>query len=642
MKFNFSLSTKLFINNIFYAVPIVVLIYLMHGSYSKELQFSQKELIGNDIQKSTMELLHLVVKNKTYSTEMDSRFSKMMSQFDMFEGDLLLDDASLADRKRAHIQKKMLLENFEGFKSGKVETGKMIKDLRELIIHTGDTSNLILDPDLDSYYMMDVTLIAAPQITERLYDVRKMLAGYVQTVSVAMSEEEKIQTAVILAMLKEADWGRIYASTTTAINEDKNFNGNDSSLQNETKNLLEKTQAEYVHFYTIMEDIAKGDKVKASSAFKMVENLIVDTQAFYVQANDTMYSVTNTRVMAVEANRNKAMTLGILAVLLAIVVSFITSKNFKTGTRKIADALSQLMGAVTVNAEASEKLTESSNSLSSVSSQQASAVQETVTSLYEINSMSERNSESIKVSTEKSDLGKEQAIMGKTAINKMASTIKNISETNNRFFNEIQTSNDELRVIVKIISDISDRTKVINDIVFQTRLLSFNASVEAARAGEHGKGFAVVAEEIGKLALISGNSAKEINDILGTATTQVETIISNMSTRVGALTEQAQIELASGEKITTECVDSLNDIVQNISELSEMMNDVSLAMAEQSKGYSEITKAINQIDEGIHYGLGLSQETSESAHKLNSQVSELRKIVKTIEKEVLGVEQAAV
>ncbi|MBC7465119.1 MAG: hypothetical protein H7256_03945 [Bdellovibrio sp.] len=50
------------------------------------------------------------------------------------------------------------------------------------------------------------------------------------------------------------------------------------------------------------------------------------------------------------------------------------------------------------------------------------------------------------------------------------------------------------------MEEIGNKTKVINDIVFQTKLLSFNASVEAARAGEHGKGFAVVAEEVGKLA----------------------------------------------------------------------------------------------------------------------------------------------
>lgn len=636
MKLNFSLSTKLFINNIFYAIPIIVLIYLMFSSYNKELQFSQKEVLGNEIQRSTMHLLHSVIKQNKYTPEMDALYSAVKKDYLKYQTELLLDDASLAARKREIIQQVNLDSTFSLFKAGKVETTKMIKDLRELIIHTGDTSNLILDPDLDSYYLMDVTLIVAPQISDRLYNLRSMLNGYQTNVSQAMTEDEKIQTAVMLAMVRESDWGRIYASTMTAINEDKNFYGANATLQGPVKTELEKINGNYSNLYGVLEAIAKGDKAKASQALTLTNGLISQTQEFYLLTNQTLTTILNTRVDAIIGSRNKAMTIGIAAVLLALFVSLFTSRNFRKGTSKVASALGQLVSAVTVNAEASEKLTETSTNLSSVSSQQASAVQETVSSLYEINSMSEKNSASIEESAKKTLIGKERALLGKQAIDKMAYTIKNISDTNQKFFTEIQTSNEELRAIVTIISDIGDRTKVINDIVFQTRLLSFNASVEAARAGEHGKGFAVVAEEIGKLALISGNSAKEINDILVKATTQVENIIKNMSNRVEALTRQAQEELASGEQITTECVDSLNEIVENISDLSAMMNDVSLALTEQTKGYSEITKAISQIDEGVHYGLGLSQETETSAQRLNLQVGELKQIVSTIEREVLG------
>lgn len=641
MKFNFSLSTKLFINNVFYAIPIFVLLCLMFNSYDKDLVFGQKEIMGNDIQRETMELLNLVVKNKKYHAEMDPYITRVMAKFSDYEGSLLLDDNSLHDRKRDHIQKVALTQTFAGFKEGKVEAYKVLKDLRDLIVHTGDTSNLILDPDLDSYYLMDVTLLAAPQMADRFYEIENMLHELSAKPTVPMTIEEQVKMAVFLSMLRESDWGRIQGDITTAMNEDKNFYGSNAQLQGEVKNKLDAADTGFKYYFSILEEISKGNKARSLEAYNKTHKLIDESHAFYLATNKTLTELLRTREASIFAARNKATGIGSFAILFALIISICTSRNFKHGTQRISVALKQLAGAVQVNADSSEKLTESSNNLSSVSSQQAAAVQQTVSSLHEINAMSEKNFENIKVSSMKSEEGREQALMGKDSIYKMASTVQEIARSNEEFFQEIKSSNEELKVIIKIISDISERTKVINDIVFQTRLLSFNASVEAARAGEHGKGFAVVAEEVGKLATVSGESARAINTILSGATEQVESIITKMSSRVAELTEKAKNQLASGERITNDCVASLDEIVTNVSELSEMMNEVSMAITEQTKGYSEITKAIGQIDEGVHHGLGLSQETSLHAGTLNNQVFELRRIVSTIELEVLGVSAKA-
>src|SRR6056297_538175 len=70
---------------------------------------------------------------------------------------------------------------------------------------------------------------------------------------------------------------------------------------------------------------------------------------------------------------------------------------------------------------------------------------------------------------------------------------------------KLEDSISSLEDIKGIVEQIKKKTAVINDIVFETQLTSFNASIEAARAGQHGKGFAVVAEEVGKLARLSGD-----------------------------------------------------------------------------------------------------------------------------------------
>lgn len=77
----------------------------------------------------------------------------------------------------------------------------------------------------------------------------------------------------------------------------------------------------------------------------------------------------------------------------------------------------------------------------------------------------------------------------------------------------MKISNKKITEITKVISEVAAKTQVINEIVFKTKLLSFNASVEAARAGDQGRGFSVVAEEVGNLAKMSGDAAKEISNI---------------------------------------------------------------------------------------------------------------------------------
>ena len=86
----------------------------------------------------------------------------------------------------------------------------------------------------------------------------------------------------------------------------------------------------------------------------------------------------------------------------------------------------------------------------------------------------------------------------------------------------ISESTEDLDSINNSIRGIQ-KTQVINDIVFQTQLLSFNASIEAAKAGVHGKGFSVVAEEVGKLAVLSGTAASEISEILKESSKTIST-----------------------------------------------------------------------------------------------------------------------
>ena len=128
--------------------------------------------------------------------------------------------------------------------------------------------------------------------------------------------------------------------------------------------------------------------------------------------------------------------------------------------------------------------------------------------------------------------GKETVFNVITAMNSLSDSAKNMMSRFN------QTSS-ELQDVVNIINQIGEKAQVVNDIVFQTKLLSCNASVEAARAGEHGKGFAVVAEEVGNLANMSGRSAEEISTILDSSTKKVDQLVKSNQQEIEKLVKNS-------------------------------------------------------------------------------------------------------
>ena len=188
---------------------------------------------------------------------------------------------------------------------------------------------------------------------------------------------------------------------------------------------------------------------------------------------------------------------------------------FAMGVSKTVRALTEILERNSGDvAQASDQVASSSQQLSEGSTEQAAALQQTVAAVDEISAMVDRNAESANRSKEASVNSREAALRGRQSVDQMLSAIGEISSSNDQVSTQMVESNNQLGEITKLINDISSKTKIINEIVFQTKLLSFNASVEAARAGEYGKGFAVVAEEVGNLAQMSGNAAKEISALL--------------------------------------------------------------------------------------------------------------------------------
>lgn len=164
----------------------------------------------------------------------------------------------------------------------------------------------------------------------------------------------------------------------------------------------------------------------------------------------------------------------------------------------------------------------------------------------------------------------ESTYLGKQTIDELVTAMSGIGECNGSLLNDIEATNREFDDVLKIINEIGIKTQLINEIVLQTKILSFNASVEAARAGEHGKGFAIVAQEVGTLARQSGESAVEIENILKMGVKRVQEILQRSKERGQALIDRTSDSVAAGEQIAKRSERSYDRLIQNGLETNEV------------------------------------------------------------------------
>lgn len=313
--------------------------------------------------------------------------------------------------------------------------------------------------------------------------------------------------------------------------------------------------------------------------------------------------------------------------LFTLLNGFLLSRQVNNQLNGIVSRLST--GAKEI-ANASEQVSSTSEQLSSAATQQAASLQQTSASVTELSQMVAKNSENAQSASRSSTESQTKANEGKDAVERMIHAIEDIDKSTGDISRQMDESNREISQIIKVIADIQEKTKVIDDIVFQTKLLSFNASVEAARAGEAGKGFSVVAEEVGNLAQMSGKASKEISTLLAESLDKVERTIRESQEKVAVLMDTSRSKVRVGNDVAVSCGGVLEELVQSSTSVQNLAQEISVASQEQASGIQEIDRAVAQLDQVTQQNASAAVQTSSSASDLSKQAEELRNVVEEL------------
>jgi methyl-accepting chemotaxis protein len=220
------------------------------------------------------------------------------------------------------------------------------------------------------------------------------------------------------------------------------------------------------------------------------------------------------------------------------------------------------------------------NKIATAANSQAASLEETAASLEEITSNITNNNQTTIKMADYGNKVKESITLGQDLANK---TVISMDEINTQ------------------TTAISEAITVIDQIAFQTNILSLNAAVEAATAGEAGKGFAVVAGEVRTLASRSAEAARQIK----------------------TLVENAHKKTEEGKDIASNMIEGYSELNKNISMTLELIDNVTVASKEQSTGMVQINDAVNNLDQ-------ITQLNAHSASEANQVAQETLSISKKI------------
>jgi len=331
------------------------------------------------------------------------------------------------------------------------------------------------------------------------------------------------------------------------------------------------------------------------------EILLKESEEYWTLTNATVSSAEAFAKRNVQAAKNLAIVL-FVANLFLLVVIWNISQYIQSRLTRTINTLASSSSEISSTIEEQER----------IASQQAASVNETTTTMDELEASCRQAAEQAKAAV----MAAQQAL-GLTQGGSQA-----VEETLEGMFTlekKVGAIAEQILYLSEQAEQIGSISQLVSDLANKTNMLAFNSSVEAVRAGEHGKGFAVVANEIRKLADQSEKSAEKINELVSEIQSAINSTV--MVTDEGTKTVASGVQIAQKtNQAFAGVADAVNTVVLN-------NQQISLNLKQQVDAMQQIVEAMETINKGAKETASGIGQTKLGTEQLNDAAMVLKRIV---------------